>query len=684
MEQNEQQEIKNFSKRIENMLTVEKKSLVRRETWTNILRSIPPILAPWTSRGLEYLAGYTGVSSISQYLNETKNFIEESEYRAIGNKLSVSFIDEVDKTMPEVEREAKNADYLKTSIQRLSNNATRFIRAKTQFKGGFFGIGISLAAMSLPTLSGLATGGLIAGMTSLGTTAGIAASAGLITYATTHSTLRKRRERLKNANKEIITAWSNSEKAKTQSLSNPALKTITYSDDAPRKRLEKKLKEEENAYKNFLSFYKNSTKNISLTNLAINLGVLAGCYALGMPMVALATTYMGISVMNSSIRSMQDSWFRIHESADSMHEEYKNIRHNKIYDLTYGREKMNTNANTLELRNICYALRYNGNEKEKVGFRSDIPLIQSDKTITIGPGINIIGGASGAGKSTLYKLLRHADDLNYGSISYGEVKGEKFQGVQTIKMPKDEIGKHVAFALQGIENDGRSGLDIIQSGNPFMPVEHIEMAAENLELSLYTETPEKGREPKPFSGMSGGEQKRILFLQAYLSPKRFLVFDEPTSGVDPTLAQKMLDMLNNDYIEINGKKEKRTIIYTTHNPDDLEKLDVKQVIDLAPIQDPKRIKSFIEKHGITRFPTELTVHPFQTKEEKEAYINLVQSRDDKKGSSAVKHEVQSFVSLAYAAKLEKEKQIREEVYSPISEEKHSDFKFPRINPNEGR
>ena len=106
MEQNEQQEIKNFSKRIENMLTVEKKSLVRRETWTNILRSIPPILAPWTSRGLEYLAGYTGVSSISQYLNETKNFIEESEYRAIGNKLSVSFIDEVDKTMPEVEREA--------------------------------------------------------------------------------------------------------------------------------------------------------------------------------------------------------------------------------------------------------------------------------------------------------------------------------------------------------------------------------------------------------------------------------------------------------------------------------------------------------------------------------------------------------------------------------------------------
>ena len=63
-----QQEIKDFSKRIEDMLKNEKKSLVRRETWANILRSIPPILAPWTSRGLEYLAGYTGVSSISQYL----------------------------------------------------------------------------------------------------------------------------------------------------------------------------------------------------------------------------------------------------------------------------------------------------------------------------------------------------------------------------------------------------------------------------------------------------------------------------------------------------------------------------------------------------------------------------------------------------------------------------------------
>ena len=188
--------------------------------------------------------------------------MEESEYRAIGNKLSVSFINEVDETMPEIEREAKNADYLKTSIQRLSNNAIRFIRAKTQFKGGFFGIGISLAAMSLPVISGLATGGLVAGMTTLGTTAGIATSAGLITYISTHSTLRKRREKLITANKDLISAYSNSEKAKTAALSNTAFKTTTYSDNSSIQRLEKTLKEEDTVYKNFLSFFKKSTQNI--------------------------------------------------------------------------------------------------------------------------------------------------------------------------------------------------------------------------------------------------------------------------------------------------------------------------------------------------------------------------------------------------------------------------------------
>ena len=675
------EEIKAFSNRIENMLKKEKKSLVARETWVNILRSIPPILAPWTSRGLEYLAGYTGIVSGSQYLNETKNFMEDSEYRAIGNKLSVSFINEVDETMPEIEREAKNADYLKTSIQRLSNNAIRFIRAKTQFKGGFFGIGISLAAMSLPALSGLVTSGLIAGMTTLGTTAGIAASAGLITYISTNSTLRKRRKKLITANKDLISAYSNSEKAKTAALSNTAFKTTTYSDNSSIQRLEKTLKEEDGVYKNFLSFFKRSTQNISLINLGINLGVLTGCYALGLPIATLATVYMGISVMNSSIRSMQDSWIRIHEGADSMYEQYKNIQHNKIYDLTYGHEKINSNANAIELRNLCYAHRYNGSDKTKIGLRGNIPFIQSDKTITITPGINIIGGASGAGKSTFYKLLRHADDLTYGSISYGEEKDGKFQGIQTIKMPKNEIGKHIAFCFQEIENDGQSGLDIIRSGNPFMPIEHIEMAAENLELGLYKETPEKGKEPKLFSEMSGGEKKRILFLQAYLSPKRFIVFDEPTSGVDPATAEKMLDMINNDYIEIEGKKEKRTILYTTHNPEDLKKLDITQVIDLAPIEDAKKIQSFIEKHGITKLPTTLSVYPFQTEDEKRAYIELVQSRHNDKEDSAsnAKHNIQVFISMSIAARQEweLEQKKEDEVRYSTSEEKNGFLKSVR-------
>ncbi len=666
--ENNQQEINQFSKKIENILKKEKKSLVARETLVNILRSIPPILAPWTSRGLEYLAGYTTITAGSQYLNETKNFTEESEYRIIGNKLFITFTEEINRTMPEIEREAKSPDFLKSSLQRLSNNSIRFIRAKTQFKGGFFGIGISLAAMTIASLPAIATGGLVAGMSSLGITTGIAATAGLATYITTHSTLKKRRERLKNANTELIEAFSQTEKAKVSALSNTALRTTTYSDDKQIQELEKKFTNEDSVYKKFVSFIKKSVGQISLTNLAINIGILGGCWAIGMPIVTLAGIYMGINVMNGSIRSMQDSWFRIHESSDIMYEQYKKIRHNKIYDLEYGTKKISQEANAIQLQNICYAHRYNGEDTQKIGKRTEIPLFQSDSTITFQSGINVIGGASGAGKSTFYKLLRHADDLNYGSISYGKMTtSSKFKGVKTTDVSKDEIGKHIAFCFQEIENDGQTGLDIIRSGNPYMPTDHIEKAAANLELGLYKETEKTGREPKLFSEMSGGEKKRILFLQAFLSPKKFLVFDEPTSGVDPSTAEKMLEMLNDDYIQINGKKEKRTILYTTHNPDDLKKLNIVQVVDMAPVQNPKKIEEFIQKHGIAKLPTDLTVYPFKTEQEKQLYIDIVKSRHTEKGSpsSATKHNIQSLISLSFAARIEQENQEEKTTVNPL-------------------
>lgn len=660
-----------FAKRVENMVKKEKAGAVRREMLTNIISPISAILAPWTGRSGEALVGFAGLTQGTSYIQSVKGWKDNPDYQQIWNKLFTIFGREADRDMPEIEREVKTAEVLSSGIRNLSNDAVRFIQSRTAFQSGLWSIGLSLSLMAIPPLLGL--GAAVAGGTalaSLGITAGITATASAATLLATAPLAKARRKTLQEEQDALVKSTQKVNRAQYAALANPALKSNTQSGDLLFKKLDQKTQEQLGIVQRILGKVQKNISRSFISTALINAGVLVGCWATGMPISAMATIWMGTNVINNSILKMQDAHFRMKSASDTMYAQYNNIRHNKVYDLEYGSARIPDHADTICLKNICYAHRYNGSESDRVGLRSDIPAIQSDNTIFFGPGINIIGGASGAGKSTFYKLLRHADDLTYGSISYGVGQGQKFKGIKLTETPKDAVNRHIAFCFQDIENDGQTGLDILHAGNPYMKEEHLVAAAENLELGLYKETPDKGREPKLFREMSGGEKKRILFLQAYLSPKRILVFDEPTSGVDPTLSRKMLDMLNDDYIEIDGKKQKRTILYTTHNPDDLKHLNITQVVDFAPTQNPDRIKDFVAKHGVDRLPTDIQVYPFTTESEKSAYLDLVKSRDRDSSdhSGSVKHDIQKFISLSISNLLQR----RQEAEKDLNQKAHTD------------
>ena len=680
-----------FSKRIEGLIREEKKNLIIRETITTLLSPITSILAPWTSQGIGYLAGYAGVRLSSAHAHGIKPFAEETDYRRIGNKLFSVFSQEAVQTMPEIEREAKDANFLRDNIQRLSNESVRFIRSKIQLKSGFIGLGISLLTMAAPTIMNFATLGATGLAHSLLTVGGIVTTATVANLGLSISVAERRRREIRIKNKRIMNTWRKSEKAKLAALSNPALHNNTFSGDKIFQNMNQRLHTEFRAFHSFNQTAKRAVRKTSLYSVLINAALLGFCYKTGMGIVNLATLFMGINVMNSSIINILDAHFRLKETRDSMYDQYKKFRHNPIYDLQYGNKKIRQNADTICLQNICYCHRYNGKNAEETGKRSDVPVIQSDQTILFGPGIHVLGGGSGAGKSTLYKLFRHADDLSYGTISYGTITAGKFSGGDLTEIPRDSVNQHIAFCFQEIENDGQTGIDILRFGNPYLSLKQIETVASSLRLSLYKETAEGGREPKLFREMSGGEKKRVLFLQAFLSPKNILIFDEPTSGVDPSLVPKMLEMLNNDYVVINGQKKKRTIIYTTHHPEELKMLSVSQIIDMAPI-DGREAEEFTKKHGTDHLPSQFKVYPFQTPAEKEAYLSLAKSRNQAETNQQadIRQDISGFISMSIAMKIQQQKAERiaqnntENSSVPILSKSESPLWYRFVEKNTGK
>lgn len=94
------------------------------------------------------------------------------------------------------------------------------------------------------------------------------------------------------------------------------------------------------------------------------------------------------------------------------------------------------------------------------------------------------------------------------------------------------------------------------------------------------------------SKYSGGMQRRLNLVCALIHDPKILVLDEPTVGVDPQSRNLIFDKIE------MLKREKRTIIYTTHYMQEAERLcDRVAIIDHGKILDVDTVDNLIRKHG---------------------------------------------------------------------------------------
>lgn len=199
-------------------------------------------------------------------------------------------------------------------------------------------------------------------------------------------------------------------------------------------------------------------------------------------------------------------------------------------------------------------------------------LFKTQSEIVIGPGVTILGGASGAGKTTLTTLLKQGAYATTGSVKLGHYEGEEFVGEDYKNL--DTTVNNIAVAFQGApEATYLSVGEYIMLENPNADPKKVREVKKLLGIGNNGETGEIDENACVSRSLSGGQQKRIELARALIKDSPIMILDEPTSGVDEVMSDRIVD-----YLKELGKE--KTIVYITHDAREIEKIGAVQAIDI--------------------------------------------------------------------------------------------------------
>ncbi len=220
----------------------------------------------------------------------------------------------------------------------------------------------------------------------------------------------------------------------------------------------------------------------------------------------------------------------------------------------------------IEVRNVRRAFR---SVKKEEGFKGAMGLLIKPQyqqhealkgvSFTIEPG-SFVGliGANGAGKTTLLKILSGLIPPSSGDarvLGYEPFKrAVSFrQSISLVMGQKAQLWWDLPAA---------DAFDLIRAIYEIpMPVYRARLAelAEILDVQKHLRT--------QIRRLSLGERMKMELIGAILHWPKVIFLDEPTIGLDVLAAHKL-----REFLKIFNQKEKATIILTSHNMDDIERL----------------------------------------------------------------------------------------------------------------
>ena len=211
-------------------------------------------------------------------------------------------------------------------------------------------------------------------------------------------------------------------------------------------------------------------------------------------------------------------------------------------------------------------------------------------SMTAEPGeIVAVLGASGAGKSTLARLLTRQVEPSGGSIW---IDGREVRDL-TIRSVRDAV----CVVLQETMLLDASVHDNIAYARPDATREDVEGAARAADADTFIEALPEGYDTRIGQrgrSLSGGQRQRLALARALLRGSPILVLDEPTTGLDPSTARRILAPLRE-------AARDRTVLLITHDPVALEFADrtvhlldgTVQPLPPRPAQHPTALPSLV-------------------------------------------------------------------------------------------
>ena len=154
-----------------------------------------------------------------------------------------------------------------------------------------------------------------------------------------------------------------------------------------------------------------------------------------------------------------------------------------------------------------------------------------------------IVGFSGSGKSTILKLISNLIEPDSGKISTGE--GDVAMVFQySALFDSLDVFDNIAFALEERK----------EFRGKYTKEQVADIVAKNLKTVGL-----EGIEEKFPHELSGGMQKRVSFARAIVTEPKYILYDEPTAGLDP-VASTIIE----DYILRLREETSSTAIIVTH------------------------------------------------------------------------------------------------------------------------
>jgi ABC-2 type transport system ATP-binding protein len=207
--------------------------------------------------------------------------------------------------------------------------------------------------------------------------------------------------------------------------------------------------------------------------------------------------------------------------------------------------------------------------------KADNIIVLSDINLKIRKG-ELFGllGPNGAGKTTLIKILSTLILPTNGTA--------RINGYDILKQPGG-----VKISLGLISSEERSfywRLTGRQNLRFFASLQGIydKYAEKRINQTLRLVGLEKEAE-KRFDSYSTGMKQKMAIARGLLNNPEILLMDEPTKGLDPLSAQKIREFIRDELI----KKQKKTILLTTHNV-----VEAEQICDRIAIINHGKIRAF--------------------------------------------------------------------------------------------